>query len=74
MPCLWNILCRVYGMFCGLNWEDIVAGGKGLFPGWLRVKMVCTGAAKEVSGMLLRGWASKCSSQVRNCVRFGAIA
>ena len=20
-----------YGMFCGLNWEDIVVGGKGLF-------------------------------------------
>ena len=20
-----------YGMFCGLNWEDIVFGGKGLF-------------------------------------------
>ena len=25
------VLCHGYGMFCGLNWEDIVAGGKGLF-------------------------------------------
>ena len=25
------VLCRIYGMFCGLNWEDIVIGGKGLF-------------------------------------------
>ena len=25
------VLCHVYGMFCGLNWEDILAGGKGLF-------------------------------------------
>ena len=25
------VLCHVYDMFCGLNWEDIVAGGKGLF-------------------------------------------
>ena len=44
-------------MFCGLNWEDIVAGGKGLFPGWFRVKMACNGATKELSGTLLRGWA-----------------
>ena len=25
------VLCHVYGMFCGLNWEDTVATGKGLF-------------------------------------------
>ena len=31
MLCLWHVLCRVYGMFCGLNWKDIVVGGKGLF-------------------------------------------
>ena len=31
MPCFWHILCRVCGMFCGLNWEDIMAGGQGLF-------------------------------------------
>ena len=50
MPWLWHVLCRV----CGLNWEDIVAGGKWLFLGWFRVKMVCTGAAKELFGTLLR--------------------
>ena len=31
MSCLWHVLCRVYGMFCDLNWEDIMAGGKGMF-------------------------------------------
>ena len=31
MSRLWHFLCRVYGMFCGLNWDDIVVGGKGLF-------------------------------------------
>ena len=25
------VLCHILGWFCGLNWEDIVAGGKGLF-------------------------------------------
>ena len=25
------VLCHVYDMFCDLNWEDIVAGGKWLF-------------------------------------------
>ena len=31
MPCFWHIWCRVCGMFCGLNWEDNVADGHGLF-------------------------------------------
>ena len=31
MSYLWHVLCRVYGMFCGLNWKDIVTGGKGQF-------------------------------------------
>ena len=31
MSCLWHFLCHVYGMFCDLNWEDIMAGRKGLF-------------------------------------------
>ena len=57
MSCLWLVLCRVCGMFYGLNWEDIVVGGKGLFLGRLRVKTMCTGATKELSGMLLHGWA-----------------
>ena len=38
-------LCHVYGTFCGLNWEDIEVGGKGLFPGWFWVKMAFIGAA-----------------------------
>ena len=38
MPCLWHVLCRVYGMFCGFNWEDIVTGGKGLFRDGFRSK------------------------------------
>ena len=32
------VLCHVYDMFCGLNWEDIVAGGKGLFRDGLESK------------------------------------
>ena len=32
------VLCHGYGMFCGLNWEDIVAGGKGLFRDGFRSK------------------------------------
>ena len=55
MSCLWHVFCRVCGMFCGLNWEDIVAGGKGLFPGWFQVKTACTGATKELSSTLLHG-------------------
>ena len=61
MSCLWLVLCRVCGMFYGLNWEDIVVGGKGLFLGRLRVKTMCTGVTKELSGMLLHGWARNCN-------------
>ena len=31
MSWFWHVWCRVCGMFCGLNWEDIVACGQGLF-------------------------------------------
>ena len=31
MLCFWHVWCHVCGMFCGLNWEDIVVGGQGLF-------------------------------------------
>ena len=55
MPCLLHVLCRVCGMFCGLNWEDIVADGKWQFPGWFRVKMACNGAIKGLLGTLMRG-------------------
>ena len=57
-----------------------MADGKGLFPGWFQVKKVCTGATKDLSGMLLRGshaivWlGSKLQPWVRNCMGFHAIA
>ena len=51
MPCFWHVLCCV----CGLNWVDIVPDGQGLFRDGFGSKMACTGAAKELSGMLLRG-------------------
>ena len=52
---LFGIDCRMVlvlccGMFCGLNWEDIVAGGQGLFRDGFGSKLACTGAAKELSG------------------------
>ena len=31
MPCFWHVLCHVCGVFCCVNWEDLVAGGQGLF-------------------------------------------
>ena len=52
MPMFW---CHVRGMFCGLNWEDIVAGGQGLFRDGFGQKLACTEAAKELSGMSGRG-------------------
>ena len=55
MPCFWHVWCRVCGMFCGLNWEDIVVGGQGLFRDGFGSKLVCTGAVNELSGMLVRG-------------------
>ena len=42
-------------MFCGLKWEDIVAGGQGLFRDGFGRKLACTGAAKELSGTPGRG-------------------
>ena len=53
--CFWHVLCCVCGMFCGLNWEDIVAGGQGLFRYGFGSKLACTGAAKELSGTQLCG-------------------
>ena len=37
------VLCLVFRMFCGLNWEDIVAGGQGLFRDGFELKLACTG-------------------------------
>ena len=53
MPCFWHVLCRVCGMFCGLNWEDNVACGQGLFRDGFGSKLACTGAAKELSSTLV---------------------
>ena len=32
------VVSHGYGMFCGLNWEDVVASGKGLFRDGFRSK------------------------------------
>ena len=42
-------------MFCGLNWKDNVAGEQGLFQDGFMSKLACTGAAKELFGMLVCG-------------------
>ena len=42
--------CRVCGILCGLNWEDIVAGGQGLFRDASSRKLACIRASKELSG------------------------
>ena len=55
MPCFWHVLCCVYDMCCGLNWEDNVVDGQGLFWDGFGSKLACTGASKELSGTLVRG-------------------
>ena len=60
MLCLWHALCRVCGMFGGLNRVGIEADEKGLFLGRFQVKIGCTG---EATGSL-----------ACYCVQFGAIA
>ena len=45
----------VLHMLCGLNWEDIIAGGQGCSGMILGRKLACTGAAKELSGTPGRG-------------------
>ena len=52
IPCLWCVLWPQFGGYCG-RWKMIV-------PGWFRVKMACTRAAKELFGMLLCCWARNC--------------
>ena len=47
--------CRVFGILCGLNWEDVVAGGQGLIWDGFGLKLACTGAAKDLSGTPVRG-------------------
>ena len=48
MSCFWHVLCRVCSMFCGLNWEDFVAGGQGLFRDGFGSKLAYSGAAQEL--------------------------
>ena len=47
VSCLRHVLWPELGGYCG-RWTRAVSG-------WFRVKMPCTGAAKELSGTLLRG-------------------
>ena len=49
MPCFWHIWCHVCGMFCGLKVDK---GCSGMVSGQ---KLVCTGAAKELSGTPVSG-------------------
>ena len=53
------VLCRVFGMFCAVFMACFVASiGRILWPvdkGCSGVKMVCSGASKELSSTLLRG-------------------
>ena len=63
MLCFWHVLCSVCSMFCGFNWEDIVADGQGLFrngfgskwgvPELIRSSLACC----CVEATLLHGWA-----------------
>ena len=72
---------HVYGMFCGLEWEDIVADGQGLFQDgfgskiWLVPELPRSSLARRcMEARLLRGWAQNCNPRVCNCVGFYAIA
>ena len=77
MPCFWHVWCHVRGMFCGLNWEDNVAGGQGLFwvKNWYVPELPRSYLARRcVESTLLRGLAQICSPRVCNCVGFHPIA
>ena len=52
IPTFRLILGWFYAMFCGLNWEDTVAGGKGLFRDvfeskWFVLKLLRTSLARN---------------------------
>ena len=49
MPCFWHVWYHVRGMFCGLNWEDNVAGGQELFRDGFGLK---TGMYRRCQGAL----------------------
>ena len=81
MPCFWHVLCLVCGMFCGLNWEDIVADGQGLFQvgfgSIIDVYRSCQGALWHIGEWKPRycvAGLKNCSPLVPNCVGFHAIA
>ena len=50
MPCSWHVWYHVRGMFCGLNWEDNVAGGQELFRDGFGSKTGVYRSAKELFG------------------------
>ena len=51
----YTIFLACFGRVCGLNWEDNVADGQGLFQDGFGSKLACTGAAKELSSTLVLG-------------------
>ena len=57
------VLCCVFAMFCGLNWEDIVASGQGLFQDGFESKWRVSELPRSslarccVEATLLCGWA-----------------
>ena len=88
MSCLWHVLCHVYGMFCVVFVACFVTlirrilwpVEKGYFQDdfgskWRVLELPRSFLACYcIEARPLHSWASKCSSRVRNCVGFGAIA
>ena len=63
--------CRVCGILCGLNWEDIVAGGQGLFRDGFRSK---TGVYRSCQGALWHAGAWKPRCGIAGCILWHAGA
>ena len=63
--------CRVYGISCGLNWEDIVAGEQGLFRDGFGSK---TGVYRSCQGILWHAGAWKPRRSMAGCILGYAIA
>ena len=59
--------CRVFGISCGLNWEDIVVGGQGLF----RVE---NGRVSELPRLLWHAVAWNPRRSVAGCLLWHAVA
>ena len=62
--------CHVCGMLCGLNWEDIVAGGQGLFRDGFESKI---GVYQSCQGALWHAGAWKPRYCVVGCILGYAI-